>query len=1018
MNYDEIFDIFKSSYVGKEIKKEVILDKLSHADDREIIERFVTNIYIEYSVKAENINQKAEENFEEIQILGINIIDYRAIYDIYGILLSIIPYPILAIFRYNDRVSFAVSNRILAEDKNNKGKIYTSYLIKEEDIVRYLKIDIDSCQSMIEIYNKWIFNVEDVISYYERLDRVIGIIEIEFHIKSNEVLEKLESYIVKYCGTYNMKPKEGWKSKLEKYSNSIPFEKKVETHMLWEYLSENTFLKNKLEYFSSWNDFKEACSYNNNMNDIYYSQYNSRMSDDDEIYDICENRRNNNRYIHHNENTKVEIIKSESKEINNIDNTIQDIVEEVKEKGVITYSNLAEILSEKFDRVNPKIISKVLKAFEKNNIELLDEEDDANNEFDQYKKQLLQTLESEPTVLAHADYEIRNDKMFMLQAIKIDSFCIRCASDRLKNDSDFMLQAIEEDDLNMKYASDNLKNDKDFMIQAIKINYFCIIYASDRLKNDKEFMLLANEINGKNLAYAGDNLKNDRDFMLKAIKKNIWALAFASDNLRNDTKFILQASELLSGCIKYASERIRNDKDIVLKAIEKEPFVFKHISDNLQNDNMFIIEAIERNIRCIEFVSNELQLKYIKRIKEVYPIFENELQNDRDFMMAAIEKDSFYFVFASDELKKDKEFLLKAIKKDDSCLGYASDKLKNDKEFMMKVIKKDSLCLAYVSNNLKKDKEFILQILAKQYLSFAFISEELRKDREFMLQAIKRNGETVEYASEELRNDKDFMLQAISCNAICFPYASDKLKNNKDFVLQAIAINCAVIEHLKDIFRDDKDVILKLLEIDEYGIALLYASDRLKNNKEFMLQVVDINIKSLEYLGDKLRNDSDFILKAFEKDSRSLEYASDRLKNDEEFMLEINKIIENNITLEFNYVYKEDFLNRNKRYGLFGYLEENGISVLEKNEFCMKIVNRETGQIIECNHTPLFLINDVLKEPEMKDAEYIILDWKLHISVTTEESLKNFDDYMRQIKMTYSIYQNNKNGKKIIIEYQ
>ena len=51
MNYDEIFDIFKSSYVGKEIKKEVILDKLSNVDDKEIIERFVTNIYIEYSVK-------------------------------------------------------------------------------------------------------------------------------------------------------------------------------------------------------------------------------------------------------------------------------------------------------------------------------------------------------------------------------------------------------------------------------------------------------------------------------------------------------------------------------------------------------------------------------------------------------------------------------------------------------------------------------------------------------------------------------------------------------------------------------------------------------------------------------------------------------------------------------------------------------------------------------------------------------------------------------------------------------
>ena len=217
MEYYEIFEMFKSSYVGKGINKDVILEKLTDSEDKEIVERFANSFYIKYSVKAENINKKAEENFEEIQIIEIDINDFRAIYDIYGILLSIIPYPILVLFNYNNRISFAVSNRILAEEKNNKGKIYTSYLIKKEDIAKYLKIDIDSCYSMIEIYNKWIENIEDVVAYYERLDSVMETIEIGFHIKSDEVLEKLETYIARDCGTYNMKPKDGWKSKLEKY---------------------------------------------------------------------------------------------------------------------------------------------------------------------------------------------------------------------------------------------------------------------------------------------------------------------------------------------------------------------------------------------------------------------------------------------------------------------------------------------------------------------------------------------------------------------------------------------------------------------------------------------------------------------------------------------------------------------------------------------------------------------------------------------------------------------------------
>lgn len=395
MDYDEIFEMFRASYVGKEIRKDIILEKLTDSENKEIVERFVNNFYIKYSVKAEDINKKAEENFEEIQIIEIAINDFRAIYDIYGILLSIIPYPILAIFKYKDRVSFAVSNRILKEEKNNKGKIYTSYLMKEGDIAQYLKIDIDSCKSMIEIYNKWISNIEDVIAYYERLDKVMEIIEIGFHIKSDEVLEKLESYIVRDCGTYNMKPKDGWKSKLEKYEDNELLAKKVETHMLWEYLSDNTFLKNKLEDFLSWKDFKEVCSYNNSMNDIYYSQYNSRMSKNDETDYMYENTRSNNSYKNRNEHIKVELIESKPNKSDNIDNKIQSIVEEFKEKGFITESELVDILSEKFDRPNKEIISKVLDAFEESNIKILEDAEDEEE---------------------YIDNELKEDSEFMLQA--------------------------------------------------------------------------------------------------------------------------------------------------------------------------------------------------------------------------------------------------------------------------------------------------------------------------------------------------------------------------------------------------------------------------------------------------------------------------------------------------------------------------------------------------------------------------------------------------------------------------
>ena len=1023
LDYDEIFEKFNSAYVDKEIKKEIILDKIINAEDKEIIKDFANTFKIKYTIKADLINKRAEENFEEIQIIEIDINNYRAIYDIYGILLSIIPYPILAIFRYNDRVSFAVSNRILDENRNNKGKIYTSYLIKEEDISRYLKIDIDSCQSMIDIYNKWISNIEDVVAYYESLDSVIEIIEIGLRIKSNEVLEKLENYIARDCGTYNMKPKEGWNSKLEKYSDNLPFVKKVEIHILWEYLSENTFLKNKLEDFANWNDFKEACSYNNSMNDIYYSQYNSRMSDNDEFEDVYENKRNK-RYSNRRANIKVEIIKSESKRTNDINNIINELIEEVKEIGNITYSDLANILSEKFSKADNKTLDKVFEAFEKNNIEILDSEENneenGNYEFNEAQKQLLKTIEDKPTALEQVDNEFKDNSAFMIQAIKKDSFCIRYASDRLKNDNDFMIKAIKEEGLNIEYASDTLRDNEEFILKAAEVDDIILVYASDRLKDNKEFMLELNEIDGRNLAYASDRLKADRDFILSAAECSMWALAFATDELKDDKEFVLQIVEKNSWTIKHASDRLKNDKDVVLKAIENDAWFLVYARNGLRNNREFLLEAINQNSECLLFADDGLKKEILANLDKNNS-FDEEQKDNADYMLKLIKKDYFNIKYASDRLKNDSDFILKAIKSSDEgfkCLAFATDELKANKEFILKIYKKvGNYTFALASETLKCDKDYILKLLKYNYLDFAYVCYELRSDREFMQNAISENGETIEFASYELRNDEEFILQAIEKNHLCFVYASDRLKNDKEFMLKAIDKNYMVIEHAKNMFRDDKDVILAALERDNFGLSLSHASDRLRNDKEFMLKVADVNIKALKFLSDRLKNDSDFILKAFEKDNRSLEYASSELKANKEFMAEINEKIEKNIILEYNYAFKDDFLDRNESYGLVGFLEENGITILEKDEFCMKIINRETGKIVECNHTPLYLVNEVINEDDMVDTDWLVIEWKLHLSNTTEENLKHFDSYMRRIKLPYSIYQNSNKGKNVIIAY-
>ena len=810
MEYKECFSIFNSSYTDKEIPKDVLLNNIDNNEDKEIIERFVENLFLKYCIKAENINKESEKNFSEIEIIEININNYRAIYDIYGILLSIIPYPILAIFNYKDRISFAVSNRIPAEDKNNRGKIYTSYLIKQEDICSYLKIDIDSCQTMIEIYNKWISNIENVVAYYERLDSVMEIIETGFHIKSNEVLEKLESYIIRDCGTYNMKPKDGWKSKLEKYEDSSSFIKKVEIHMLWEYLLENTFFKNKLDYFISWNDFKEACAYSNNMNDIYYSQYNSRMSNNDEIDDIYENRKNNNRYKNHSRNIKVETIKSKSERIKkskNMDNKIQEIVEEVKEKGDITYRDLAEIMSEKLGEFNTETINNIFDAFEEYGIKILkedekitDKDDYMDEEYDsvEYEKAreevekdfMLYAIKIDCNVLSYASNKLLNDKEFMLQAIEKNIVCMKYAGDELLNDKDFMLQAIEKRFLAICWASNELLNDREFMIEATQRNYFAISYASEELKNDKEFMLQAIKLDELYIGYRGNKLENDKEFMLQAIKQSSWNVTYIGEKLRNDKEFMLQAIKQNTWSILCVSNELLNDENFVLQAIKLDSWCINFIIPRLKNNKEFMLQAIKTNSLCLEYVGYDLlkDREFMEKINAVINVskYTNEYMiSNKEIVLQAIEnKDIWCLAYVDTELRNDKEFMLQAIEKDSSCIGYSSNELLNDREFMIEVIKKNPRCINFASKSLHNDKEFMLQAIKIDICCIEYASEELKNDKKFILQAIEKDIRSFSLFCNKLRNDKEFMLQAIKIDFRTYAFASEKLRNDEDLIIE------------------------------------------------------------------------------------------------------------------------------------------------------------------------------------------------------------------------------------------
>ncbi len=114
---------------------------------------------------------------------------------------------------------------------------------------------------------------------------------------------------------------------------------------------------------------------------------------------------------------------------------------------------------------------------------------------------------------------------------------------------------------------------------------------------------------------------------------------------------------------------------------------------------------------------------------------------------------------------------------------------------------------------------------------------------------------------KELCDDEEFMLESIEIDdAECFKFASQRLKNQKNFVLQAMPYVNARYEDLSSVLKSDIDVIKagRGNDFESFGNKIIKDKDKIyeiyenSNDKEF---------KSYKLIPINIRSDVDFFIK-------------------------------------------------------------------------------------------------------------------------------------------------------------
>ncbi|AUT30031.1 DUF4116 domain-containing protein [Escherichia marmotae] len=128
-------------------------------------------------------------------------------------------------------------------------------------------------------------------------------------------------------------------------------------------------------------------------------------------------------------------------------------------------------------------------------------------------------------------------------------------------------------------------------------------------------------------------------------------------------------------------------------------------------------------------------------------------------------------------------------------------------------------------------------------------------------------------------DNKHQMLSAIKECADAFFFASSRLKEDEELIIEAMPDNLKILGHVPEKVKNERALALKLVSTN--GLALSYLPDNFKDDLEIVQQAVKNNSDALQFSSTRLKNDRSVVLLAMQHDEQSLKYASEQYRDDE-----------------------------------------------------------------------------------------------------------------------------------------
>ena len=244
-------------------------------------------------------------------------------------------------------------------------------------------------------------------------------------------------------------------------------------------------------------------------------------------------------------------------------------------------------------------------------------------------------------------------------------------------------------------------------------------------------------------------------------------------------------------------------------------------------------------------------------------------------------------------LRKDRWLMALTSEQHPEWFSFADPSMKDDELLVRRLLDRGGSPLIFTnaSDRLRTQKYLLLKVLrgegrtrcSEQLLElFKNLPREWFKDRDIVKLAVLAVGTALKYAPE-FQDDFEIVLSAVEIDGMALEFASDRLRKDKEVVQSAVKSESLALQWAGAKWKKDYETIL--LAVSKSGDAIQFLSKQWRNNIDIVRVAVRSSASSYRHAGPTPRNDFDIALTAVKGDSYMLRYVPRRLQNNKEIVL-------------------------------------------------------------------------------------------------------------------------------------